>query len=152
MTVTAVTPDVIPVQIDVRPHKINLRGSSRITVTLFGSAMFDVTQVNMDTLFFAGAAPAARVRVRDVDRDGHLDLLLAFRAKHTDLVDAYLALRADDLKDGKLDQDIYALDAALSGDLPDGTSFEGTDTIKLVPTISCFRAVWPVIGRSHRRG
>jgi len=107
------------IAIDVRPRNPHglapsANGNGLVPVTILGSASFDVHDVDLSTLAFgpAGARISSprRHHSRDVNRDGHLDLVVGFVARDTGI-------------GGEDDQ------ACLTGDLLDGTPFEGCDGI-----------------------
>jgi hypothetical protein len=121
---TRVVPSVLAVDIDIKPGSdpncFNVNGRGVIPVAVLGSESFDVANIDQTTLSFGGLA----VRVRgnrypqcsgeEVNADGFLDLVCHFQ----DDADAWVS--GDDT-------------ATLSGQLLDGKTFEGSDTICLVP-------------------
>jgi N-acetylneuraminic acid mutarotase len=122
------------VEIDVKPgsdsNPINLASNGVIPVALFGSEAFDVLQVDVSTVVFAGAS-AAHWAFEDVDGDGYLDLILHFRTQETNLLAVYEQLLLDDLADGELDSSTQQAQVSLTGQTVDGAFFEGFDTVDL---------------------
>jgi hypothetical protein len=125
--------------IDVRPgnssNSINLNENGLIPIALFGTASFDVTQVSLNTLRFAGASVFKSAR-QDVNGDGRLDLLLQFRIQDTNLRNSYkeLLAAADTTINGILDAGVSThqqFGAALTGHMLSGGSFAGSDTVDL---------------------
>jgi hypothetical protein len=117
-------PIVQHVKIDVKPGSeencFNQNGHGLIPVAILGNPAFDVSYIALETLGFGGL----EVRVRgnnspmcslsDVNDDGMWDLVCQF---------------ADD-------PDLWSPgdgEARLSGELADGTRFEGTDSICVLP-------------------
>jgi hypothetical protein len=56
---------------------IALASREEVPVTLFGSAAFDVSRIDLASVRFAGA-PSVKTMISDVDRDGSLDLTAEF--------------------------------------------------------------------------
>ena len=87
----------IEVDIDIKPgsfpNSINLKSKGVIPVAILGSAIFDVTDVDVTTLVFAGASPAHDLNdplvyadhLQDVNGDGFMDLVCHFRTQDTDI-------------------------------------------------------------------
>lgn len=112
------------VEIDIKPGSypncFNENGHGVVPVAVVGSADFDVSQIDQSTLFFGGL----EVRVRgnsnpmcsltDINDDGTWDMVCQFED------DSNLWAPGDG-------------EATLSGKLLDGTEFEGTDSICIVP-------------------
>jgi hypothetical protein len=117
-------PAVVEVYIDIKPGSdpncFNINGHGVIPVAILGSELFDVNEINVDTLFFGGL----QVRVRGnkgplcsyelVNDDFFLDLVCHFEDN------------ADNWKPGNGVADI-------TGELQCGTLFMGTDSICIVP-------------------
>jgi len=119
-----------PIQVDVDikpgsdPNSINPRSMGKVPVAILGSDSFDVTQVDVTTLAFGpnGATPAHDLtdpdtlagHIEDVNDDGFLDLVSHYNQKQTGLA-------------------CGDTDATLTGALLDGTPFDGTDSVRMVP-------------------
>jgi len=107
------------VQIDVKPgsdpNSINPRSNGVIPVAVLGSIDFDATQVDYSTVRFgiAEAAPAHDGHVEDVNDDGYMDAVFHFRTQETGIV-------------------CGDTEATLIGEIYDGTSITGTDTVNTV--------------------
>ncbi|MDY6839641.1 MAG: LecA/PA-IL family lectin, partial [Thermodesulfobacteriota bacterium] len=120
----AVQNEFITVEIDIKPGSdpncFNLNGHGVIPVAILGSADFDVSDIDVETLSFAGL----EVRVRGnkgplcsteySNEDEFLDLVCHFE---------------DDPENWVPQNDM----AELTGELVDGTPIEGTDSICIVP-------------------
>jgi hypothetical protein len=107
------------VVIDVRPgcgtHWIATRGPGTVPVAALGSATFDVTQVVLASVRFAGAAPLFPPTINsDVNGDGVNDLVATFDMTALNLPPP-------------------STTASLTGALASSQAFGGTDTITLVP-------------------
>ena len=89
-----------------------------VPVAILGSPGFDVLQVDRASLAFgpSGAPPSNSRgwRARDVNRDGHTDLVTFYRTRETGLVEG----------DSR---------ACLSGATVSGTAFEGCDAVDTAP-------------------
>jgi hypothetical protein len=117
-------PTPLYVDIDIKPgsypNSFNIDGNGVVPVAILGSPHFDVAQIDQTTLDFAGLA--ARVKgngqpqcsIEDTNGDGFDDLVCQF------VDDASLWSPGED-------------EATLSGLLLDGTYFEGSDTINILP-------------------
>jgi hypothetical protein len=114
----------LEVQIDIKPGSypncFNLNSHGVIPVAINGTADFDVTQIDVSTLKFAGldvrvkGNGASQCSVEDWNMDGYDDLVCQF---------------VDDATTWAPDSGT----ATLSGNLLDGTPFTGTDEICLRP-------------------
>jgi hypothetical protein len=117
---------VLQVAIDIKPGSagspINGSNRGRIPVAVLGSATFDVADVDVTTLAFGpnGARLAHRngPHVKDTDHDRMDDLLAHFRT-----AEAGIAPGEEE--------------ACVTGELLDGTPFEGCDSIRTLPGSKC---------------
>ncbi len=88
--------------IDVKPV-LNLNSQGTIDVTLFSTDTFDATTVDLNSVVFAYAL-AVGSQLKDVDGDGHLDLVLTYNVQDTNLGAIYDQLLLNDMNDdGVLD-------------------------------------------------
>jgi outer membrane protein assembly factor BamB len=117
-------PTTVNVDIDINPGSdsncLNINGSGVIPVAILGSASFDVADVDITTLSFGGLAVRMRGKkgpicgYEDSNDDGIQDLVCHFE---------------DDPSAWSVGSD----SATLSGELLDGSPFEGSDSICVVP-------------------
>lgn len=116
------TPAPLSIAVDVRPgaqaNRIHTTAGGVVPVVIFGSEGFDVADVDASTLAFGpGAAPLAHGKGPhpvDLDRDGRSDLLAHFPIAQAGITPG--------------DEGV-----CVSGELLDGTAFEGCDAITTVP-------------------
>ncbi|RLI31784.1 hypothetical protein DRO56_04655 [Candidatus Bathyarchaeota archaeon] len=105
------------VEIDIRPWSplniICLGSHGVVPVAVLTTDDFDASDVNTTTVLFAGAPPLWSCLL-DVDRDGDLDLLLFFRIRDLQLEPS-------------------STEATLTGYTYDGTCFQGSDSVMIVP-------------------
>jgi len=110
----------LQVDIDIKPgsfpNSINVTSKGVIPVAILGSALLDVTQIDYDTVCFAGDCTEAHetVHLEDVNGDGYLDAVLHFETQETNIA-------AGDTE------------ACLTGNLSNGTPFQGCDSVRTVP-------------------
>jgi len=113
---------VKPIAIDIKPgndgNPINPKNHGVIPVAILGSDTFDVADVDVSTVAFgpSSASPAHRngPHRKDANHDGVKDLLVHFRTDEA-------GISSDDTE------------ACVTGELLDGTPFEGCDGIRTVP-------------------
>jgi hypothetical protein len=109
---------------------VNINGNGVIPVAVLGSADFDVTQINVDTLDFAGLD--VRIRGNDTPQCAVEDVSGDFTTPEgapdgfPDLVCQFVDDPAHWLPDDNST-------ATLTGALFNGTPFQGTDTICTMP-------------------
>ncbi len=102
------------------PNSINLKSRGVLPVAVLGSEDLDVSLIDPDTLTLEGVAPRVSGKsghfwsLEDVNGDSILDLMLHF-----------------DLQGLTIDPESTEL--TLEGLLTDGTAFEGSDSIRIVP-------------------
>ena len=122
----------IEVVIDIKPgsypNAINKNGKGVIPVAILGSADFDVTQIDVSTLSFAGLA--VRVKGNDQPQCSVEDVSGDFTTPEG-APDGYLDLVCQ-FVDDPATWTVGDGEATLTGQLLDGTPFEGTDSIKVV--------------------
>jgi hypothetical protein len=108
-TTLKVNIDIIP---GIKHNFIFLRSKGVVPMAILTADNFDATKVDVKSVTFgpAGAKPI-RHRVKDVDHDGDLDLLLSFNVRNTGIV-------------------CGATFASFTGKATDGQAIEGTDSIK----------------------
>jgi ELWxxDGT repeat protein len=125
------------VQIDVKPgdatNTINLNNSGNLPVTLFGSAAFDVTKIDITSIRLADAS-VAKFAFEDVNHDGYLDLQLQFDTDASTLRDTYAQLLLADAADGTLDSTRPTTTLLLTGSTAAGGLFEGSSAVTLFMT------------------
>jgi hypothetical protein len=124
---------LIEVGIDIKPgsypNSFNLNGNGVIPVAILGSADFDVTQVDVNSLLFAGLT--VRVKGNGTPQCSYQDVSGDFTYPtgapdgFTDLVCQYVDNPANWTAGDSF--------ATLTGNLLDGTPISGTDSIRIVP-------------------
>lgn len=120
-----VRPATINVLVDIKPESaentINLGSSGAVPVAILGSATFDVSTVDAESLRLEGAAVGmagksgrSMCSFQDVNADGHQDLLCHFETPALDL-------------------EVGDSAAVLTGLTSGGTEIRGQDVVKIVP-------------------
>jgi hypothetical protein len=80
---------LLEISLDIQPQdKRNVFNlipkNGQVRVALLSSAALDALQVDLDTVRFGTAGTVVRSHwTRDVNRDGHTDLVVAFETRHT---------------------------------------------------------------------
>lgn len=129
-----VTPAIV--RIDLRPTNLNIDQNGAISLVIFGSSTFDVSQVSIGSLTFAGVSiDVFNHTLVDADQDGRADLLLHFQSSDA-LKAALTQMYSDLLIEDYGDDDEYStkqdalitLDGAF-GEF--GQEFAGSDTTNL---------------------
>ncbi|MFQ6119553.1 MAG: hypothetical protein ACE5KE_06680, partial [Methanosarcinales archaeon] len=104
------------VDIDIKPgsypSSINLKSKGVTPVAVLTNDFFDVKDIVIDSVVFAGANPL-RGKLEDVDNDNDLDLILHFSTQSLQL-------------------DPTDTESTLTGQLTDGALIKGTDSIRIV--------------------
>ncbi len=112
-----ITVNPIPVTIDIKPgsdpNSINLKSEGKVPVAVLTTDDFYASDIDPETVKFAGASPV-KWAMEDVDDDNDKDMLFHFNTHDLDL-----------------DKD--STEATLGGKIEDGSDFEGTDSVNIVP-------------------
>jgi hypothetical protein len=85
-----------------------------VRVAILSSATFNVVDVDVNTVRFAGASPE-KLAYEDVNSDGAIDLVFSFRTQDLQLTPS-------------------STQATLTGNLRGGAPITGTDSVKIVPS------------------
>jgi hypothetical protein len=111
-------PPFLTVAIDIKPgsfpNSINLRSKGVVPVAILASSAFNVFDVDVYTVKFAGASPD-KFAYEDVNSDGLVDLVLHFPI-------------------GQLQLAPTSTQATLTGMLRGGLTITGTDSVRIVPS------------------
>ncbi len=118
-------PPFVPVCIDIQPNTLNVRSKGVLPVAILGTEVFDVTQIDPDSVYLEGVY-RERYNYEDVtgphdceSPDGNVDMTLKFDRKQIIPV-------IGDVNDGDV------IELTLTGNLKSefgGTPIQGTDTI-----------------------
>jgi hypothetical protein len=124
-TVVGLTPDVITVNIDIKPGSdpncFNKNGHGVIPVSIIGNVSFDVNEVDVSTLNLEGLSVKVKnnetfqCAQEDWNSDGFTDLMCKF------------------LDDEEINWEEGVESLIMTGYLNDGTPISGEDTICIVP-------------------
>ena len=117
----------VPVEIDIKPgsdpNSINLNGNGVVPVGVFGSATFDVNDIDVSTVLFGisgdNTSAVHSGHIEYLNGDSYDDMVLHFR-------EGELGIPLDTA-------DNAILDLFLTGKLNDGRSFEGKDEVRITP-------------------
>ncbi|MBI5079096.1 C40 family peptidase [Candidatus Wolfebacteria bacterium] len=114
----------IPVPIDIKPgslpNSINLGSKGMVPIAIFGSATFNVAQINLATITLANTPIKLKrdgqpmASYEDVNGDGFTDIVIH-------IITEALQLTSSDVK------------AELNGSLLDGSKIKGSDSVRIVP-------------------
>lgn len=121
---------VLPATIDVKPDTLNLKSKGKwITVYIELSEGYDVSDIDVSTVLlndtiFAESDPTG---IGDEDEDGVPDLMVKFSRS---LVIDYVKAHIDWSKPERTKPLIHNATLTITGALHDGTSFEGSDTVR----------------------
>lgn len=109
------------------------KGNKAVTLVLYGTADVNVTQIDLNTLVWAGGT-VARSSSRDVDGDGVSDLVIDFTLRELDLVDRYRQALAENDATNQ-----HRVEVPLVGTMTDGSRLLSSATIDLVMTGKALR-------------
>ncbi|MEK6528880.1 MAG: hypothetical protein AABZ36_08380, partial [Nitrospirota bacterium] len=81
------------------PNSINIGSKGVVPVAILTTPTFDVKDVNINSVTFAGAKPV-KSNLEDIDKDGDLDLILHFDTQSLNLkpTDTQAILLGDNIK------------------------------------------------------
>jgi len=124
---------VLNATVDVNPHALNLRSRGRwITTYIELPEDYDVSDINVSTILLNDSIPAEvhPVGIGDYDDDGVPDLMVKFdRAELT----SYILTNVDITK--LFEEWFMTITLTITGELYDGTQFQGSTTIKILMPI-----------------
>jgi hypothetical protein len=108
-----VTHGLIDIKPGSAPNAINTKSGGKLPVAILASDNFDVNDVDTTTVVFGpnSIEPLKGTKMKDVNKDGLIDLLFHFKTNDAGIVDG-------------------DIQACLSGELLDSTPFKGCDSIK----------------------
>jgi hypothetical protein len=72
----------IPVDIEIHPDKINSKSRGLLSVAIFGTADFDVTEIDpIEVFLYRGPTQSRSFRWRysDYNKDGYMDMIFKFK-------------------------------------------------------------------------
>ena len=117
----------IEVEIDIKPgsdpNSLNLNGNGVVPVGVFGTASFDVEDIDVSTVLFGvngdEASPVHTGHIEDLNEDDINDIVFHFR-------EGELGIPTDSWGN-------ITLDLKLTGSLTDGRLIEGTSEVRITP-------------------
>jgi parallel beta-helix repeat protein len=126
-----VTSTVIPAFIDIdHPDSLNLKSNGEwLTAYIELPEGYDVSDINVSTINLSDSIPVdptASATIGDCDGDGISDLMVKFNRT---AVIVYLG--KEDVTEDETVTDYYE-ELTITGELTDGTPFEGSDTIRVI--------------------
>ena len=142
------------VDANIRRKVIDVSSHGLLAVVLYSTPTFNASQVNIGSVVFAGAH-VAKSRLRDVDCDGDLDLVLKFRIQDTEFLDIYadLLAEADQTINGKLDRSVERRQTAMlaiTGKTLDDHVFQSFDTLDLLLSGRDFKDLIRELAAAHQ--
>jgi len=126
LVTTQVRANAIATDVDIDPDTLNLKSNGKwITVYIELLGGYNVTDIDISTVKLNGEAPAELhpTEIGDYDEDGIQDLMVKFYRAHVILMIEHMSPH--------FRQEVTL---TLMGTLNDGTPFEGSDTIRVLPT------------------
>ncbi len=102
------------------PNDFNRRAGGALPVAIYGTDYFDVNDVDPTSVMLGGIAPL-RWSFEDVNLDDKMDLALKFSSPEVAALGAVDSAVVGDY-----------VDLTLTGELMDGTTFQGTDSLLIV--------------------
>ncbi len=122
-TIVGILPDVIPIDVDIKPgdtpNVINTRSNGTIPVALMSTPTLDLTKVDPATIHMAGAPIASnkqgkfQVSTVDVNGDGRPDIIVHFDTRNLQLTTS-------------------SVRAVVEGKTRDGRTFSGSDSVLVI--------------------
>jgi len=120
----------IIVPIDIKPDTLNLKGMGKwITAYIELPEGYDVASINVSSIMLNDTIPAEPrpVTIGDYDNDTIPDLMVKF---DRDEVISYILANADMTQ--LIEKRFMIVTLTITGNLNDGTQFQGSDTIKII--------------------
>jgi len=128
--------------IDIDPNTLNLRSKGKwITCYIELPEGYDVNGINVSTILLNGTVPAELhpTEVGDYDGDGVPDLMVKFdRAEVT----SYILANVNMTK--LIEEKFMTITLTITGELDDGTPFQGSDTITIMLPTHGKRGIFPL--------
>ena len=125
-----ITSIVMPAFIDIDPDTLNLESNGEwLTAYIELPEGYDVGDINVSTINLLDSIPVdptAPATIGDCDGDGISDLMVKFN--RTAVI---IYLGTEDVTEDETGTDYYE-ESTITGELTDGTPFEGSDTIRVV--------------------